>query len=173
MNTLLDSREEICLQPNDILIPCGKVDDNIYILKSGIVRQAYFDGTTEKTNAFGTQGTIIISFHSYHMRTPSFFQIEACCETVVLKISKKEFDDLIKSSHEFAQWMLSLAHRQLWAYEMKLSVINGAAEERLRSLIVNRPDIMSKVPLKIIASYLGITPQYLSLLRKKLSSAEQ
>lgn len=172
MDMLLESMTEIPLQTNEVLIPYGKLDENVYIVKSGIVRQAYFDGLKEKTHAFGTQGTMIISFHSYYMRTPSFFQIEACCETMVLKISKSKFENFIKGSHDFAQWMLDLAYGQLWAYEMKLSVINGTAKERFIALISNRPDIIRMVSQKTIASYLGITPQYLSYLRRKLASGK-
>jgi hypothetical protein len=55
---------------------------------------------------------------------------------------------------------------QLYTHEMKLSLINGEAKERFLALMRNRPEIMARVPLKIIASYLGITPQYLYQLRK-------
>ena len=61
-----------------------------------------------------------------------------------------------------------MAYCQLYFYEMKLCVIKGDARERFRSLIQNRPEILEKVPLNAIASYLGITPSYLSRLKKKL-----
>ena len=49
---------------------------------------------------------------------------------------------------------------------MKNSVINGDAKERFLSLVKNRPEIMEKVPLKFVASYLGITQSSLSRLKK-------
>ena len=53
---------------------------------------------------------------------------------------------------------------------MKGRIIQGSAKERYEAMMKNRPDIAMRVPLKIIASYLGITPQYLSKLRRELAS---
>lgn len=50
---------------------------------------------------------------------------------------------------------------------MKLSIINGSAKEKYKSLIENRPEIAREVQLKDIAAHLGVTPAYLSRLRKK------
>lgn len=163
--------ETLHIKSGETLIPYGKLDENIYIIKEGITRRVYFDGMKEKTYAFATPGTLMMSYHSYYMRLPSFYQIEACCDSVILKISKKGFQEMIKQSHEFTQWMLDLAHGQLWFYEKKASLINGTtAKERFMSLVVNRPDLLEKVPLKIIASYLGITQSSLSRLRRELPS---
>lgn len=169
MDRFLDAMEEIRLQPKEILTPLGKMDDNVYVIKSGILSCAYFDGIKKKINAFGMCGTLVMLYHPFYMRKPSVFELEACCETVVLRMSKRTFESLLRESHEFAQWMLDLSYGQLFAYEMKLSVINGTAEERFMSLINNRPEIIRKVAQKTIASYLGITPQYLSHLRRKIA----
>jgi hypothetical protein len=56
---------------------------------------------------------------------------------------------------------------QLWFYEKKRTVLNGYARERFESLMKNRPEIIEKVQAKIIASYIGITPQYLSTLKRQ------
>lgn len=158
--------EEIHLKNNEPLIPYGKFDNNVYVLSSGIVRVCYFDGDKEKTFGFASPGTIIISYHSFFMRQPSFFQFESCGESVVMKVSKKDFDALIDRSHDFTKWILSLSSGQLYINEYKYSVINGLAKERFVALMKNRPEIMARVPLKTIASYLGVTPAYLSRLKK-------
>ena len=173
MDRFMDSMTEVSLKPNEPLIPYGRFDSNIYVLKSGIVRYAYFDGLKEKTFGFATPGTLMMPFHSYYKRLPSFFQLEACNESVVLKMSKSTFDGFIAESHEFTRWMLTMSIAQLCVYEEKLSILNGTAEERFESLIKNRPEIMESVSLRIIASYLGITPSYLSRLKKKLSSGSE
>lgn len=53
-------------------------------------------------------------------------------------------------------------------FEKKNSLINGDAPERFKSMLRNRPEIFEKVSKKAIASYLGITQQYLSVLLKKM-----
>ena len=58
-----------------------------------------------------------------------------------------------------------MAQCQLYFYEMKQAVINGNARERFKSLMDRRPEIMARVPMKKIASYLGITQSYLCRLK--------
>jgi CRP-like cAMP-binding protein len=162
---LMTERQE--LKGGETLIPYGKFDDNVYVLKSGIVRFVYFDGAKETTFGFSSPGTVMISYYPFYRREPSFFQLEACCESVVMKIPKAKFTKLIEESNDFAQWVLWLWAAQSCLNEKKLAVVNGDAKERFESLVKNRPEIIEKVPKKIIASYIGITPEYLSRLKKR------
>ncbi len=145
----------------------GEVDSNCYLVGSGIIRYVYFNGDREVTPCFGTQGTMFLSYHSYLFRQGSYYEVQACCPTDLYVIPEKHFDRLIEESHPFTQWLLRMAYTQLWLFDMKNSVINGTASERYASLVNRRPEIVENVPLKIIASYLEITPQYLSVLRRK------
>lgn len=170
MDRFLDMMTEVRLKVNEPIISYGELNSDVYILKEGIIRLIYFDGINERTHAFALAGTMVMSHHSYFMRYPAFLQVEACIESTVMKISKRAFDDLMEESHEFSRWVADMALSQLYSYEMKLSVINGTtAKERFVSLAKSRPMIMEKVSLKIIASYLGITPQYLSMLKQQFS----
>lgn len=75
---------------------------------------------------------------------------------------------MVNTSHDFARWCLINAYMQLAFINKKNSVIQGKACDRYASLVKNRPEIIRNVPLKIIASYLGITPQHLSYIRRKI-----
>lgn len=170
IDKLLASAEIIELKRNGILVMGGKYDPNIYIVKDGVIRYTYMDGTKEMTFAFALPASVMIAMHSYYAHLPAFYQLEACCKSTVLKISQKHYNQLIESSHEFARWALRYAQGQIFYLEKKDSVVNGNARERFISLISKRPEIIKKVPLKYIASYLGITQQYLSLLKSKLKN---
>ena len=172
MDRFMDMMEEVQLKKNEPLIPYAKLDTNIYILKDGIIRMHYFDGKNERTHAFAMSGTMLMSWHSFYMHYPAFLQLEACMASVVLKISKSDFEKLIDESHEFAKWVISMEQSQLYSYEMRMKVINGTAKERFLGLIKSRPGIMEKIPQGIIASYLGITQYYLSKLKKELLSSD-
>lgn len=158
---------EVKLKRNQILLPYNTVDDNVYIIKQGIIRTAYFDGFKEVTFAFAPPGSLKISYYSYVKGVPSFNKYVACCDSVVMKISKARFTDLMRESHDFALWVSAVFLVQFFTYEVKREVMNGDAKERFEALIVNRPEIMDNVSDRIIASYIGVSPQYLCRLKKE------
>lgn len=150
------------------LIEGGSINRDIYIVKDGIIAEIYFDGTNERCWAFGLPGTMFFSSPGYYLRRPAFFRVVACCDSEFLHISKQDFDNMLASSHEFARWALSMAQSQIYFFEYKTTLISGNASSKFRTLVKNRPEIIKYVPNKLIASYLGITQQYLSNLKRRM-----
>lgn len=167
LDRLLDLGTVIGLARGETVIEAGKFNDNLYILMEGIMRIWYMDGEKEVTHAFGYPGCIAQSFHSY-MGKEATENYEACCKVKVLRISKKDFDDLVADDPSFARWNLCLAQRQMFQYEVKRAAIFGSAAEKYRNFLLFKPGLIHIVPLKHIASYLGITREYLSKLRGKI-----
>jgi CRP-like cAMP-binding protein len=167
MDEFIGLMSEMELKNKEVLVPYGKLDNNVYIVRSGILRYAYFDGAKEVTFGFALPGTVMISYYAFYKHEPSFFQIEACCPSSVMKISKAAFDSLTERSNDFALWMLRLSASQLWLYEKKLAVVNGEAKDRFESLLRLRPEIIDTVSSRILASYIGIIPSSLSRLKRQ------
>lgn len=152
----------------DIVIECGKRTDDVFIVHSGIMRFVDMNGDRERTFAFALPGTIFFSKHSFVMQLPSYYQVEACCETELLVIGRDDFWKAAEQSHELALWLLRYAHGELFYQEYKNAAIhNGTAAERYRKMMTDRPAIIENVSQKIIASYLGVTPEYLSKLKRE------
>lgn len=156
------------LSAGDILMAEGSVNPDMHILVEGILRNWHWDGPNEKTDYFGLPGTVSMSMHSYMYSQPMECNIESCCKSRIFTVTRARVHMLLKDSHDFAMWCLGNAQYQLYFMEMKQKVINGTAIERYESLVTTRPEILQRVPLKIIASYLGITPQYLSRIRNRM-----
>ena len=158
---------EVVLKNRDVLISAGKLDTNLYVQKSGLLHAWYFDGEKDKTYGFSGPGSVLMSYHcQYFQQLPSLLQLESCGESVVLKMPKSELDKLLDSSHEFAKLFIVLQTVQLYFNEFRHAAINGSAKDRYLALIEKRPEIIARVPHKIIASYLDIAPTYLSALKK-------
>ncbi|MBR6756949.1 MAG: Crp/Fnr family transcriptional regulator [Bacteroidaceae bacterium] len=172
MNRFCSLMEEVHLKRYDYMIKSGDLDDNIYIVKDGVVRRTHQDGEKIITNSFAIKGSVLMSWHCYYFNQPSYSQFQACCDTIVMRVPRVKFDELIAGSHEFAQWVLSLAHGTLYYQEFKSRIIKGDVKERYISLIKNRPEIIQKVPLGFIASYLGITQSHLSRMRNELAKGK-
>ena len=172
IDRFLAGMEEISVKPRERLIDHGSINTNVYCVKQGIIRLFHIEETREVTFGFASPGTIILSPHSYYMRQPVFLMAENCkMEARVLRMSKNQFDRLIEESHEFSRWMFNIAMGQLYTCEHKLFLIKGTAKDKYLSVVKNRPEIIQAVPGNIIASYLGITPQYLSHLKNELADS--
>lgn len=165
MDAFLDNGTIKVLERGETLIHAGDIDPDVYFIIEGITRHWYWNGNREKTVGFSQEGTLLISYHSYYFNKESFYSIEACCRTRILCFKKQVYDRFISEYHDFSKWCLSMAQCQIFFFEMKNRIIAGTAKERYISFLKNRPNILKQVPLKIIASYLDVTPQYLSKLR--------
>lgn len=167
-NILIDKGVVMELRAGEALIVDGEINTNVYIVLDGIMRNWFWNGDIEKTAFFCTEGTLIISCHGFALDLPSPSSWEACCSSRIFMLDKDAFMSMVNTSHDFARWCLINAYMQLAFINKKNSVIQGKACDCYASLVKNRPEIIRNVPLKIIASYLGITPQHLSYIRRKI-----
>lgn len=168
LNEFLSGGTLISLRNGEILINAGEFNDNVFVVESGIIRFSDMNGESERTFAFGLPGTMFMSKHSFVKGEPSYYQIDACCESSLMKIPAKHYWNMVDTHHEFAVWALHMAQEELFYQERKNMVINGNAKDRFYAMLKNRPEIMKRVQQKIIASYLGVTPQYLCRLKKMM-----
>ena len=168
LDHLLMSAEWLRVAAKYVVIEMGKTCPDVYIIRDGIIRVWDFDGEKERTFGFGLPGTIFESKHSFVMHGPSYYQVETCCPSVILRIPEREFWNTVETDPTFAVFMLHNAYGELYSHEFKESTVNnGTARQRFEAMLKYRPVILEKVPQKIIASYLGITSEYFSVLKRK------
>ncbi|MDE6114787.1 Crp/Fnr family transcriptional regulator [Barnesiella sp. WM24] len=168
LEVLFSRGETMNLSRGGIVIEEGMKCPDVYIVEDGIVRFVDMNGDKERTFGFGLPGTMFSSKHSFVMNLPSYYRVEACCPTTLMHIKKDDFWDVVTSYHELTIWMLQYAYGELFFQEYKNAVVhNGSTAERYRRMIGDRPEIMEKVSQKNIASYLGVTPEYLSKLKRE------
>lgn len=166
INLLCELGSTILLQKGDNLINVGQSDPNFYILIEGLMRCYYWDGDKEVTESFSSIPTSFLDHHSVSGDSGSFYCYEACTDSKLIKIAKSDYDRLVNESHDFAKWRLIMSTEQLYWMERKKRFALGDAKERYDSFVKNLPDVMNEVPLRVVASYLRITPQHLSRLRR-------
>jgi hypothetical protein len=119
------------------------MDDNLYVMRSGIVGYCYFDGEKEKTFAFAIPGNVVVQYPCYYMREPSFFQLETCDNAVVMKIPKGRLESLIERSHEFSKWMTNIFFgAPILAGQKAVADKRHGQGTFFLAVIQNRPEIM-------------------------------
>ncbi len=167
VNEFLSHGEPLFFNVYDPVIEIGEINPHIYVLKKGALQKSVVHDEQEITQSFALPGTIFLCYNSYLLNLPSCIRISACCKCEVLRIQADTCHRMLEAHKEFALWVLSVAQYQLYTYDLKSSIVQGDALSRYNRLLKARPDIIKHVPLKMIASYLGITQQHLSRIRRK------
>lgn len=161
--------EDATLQKGDLFAQEGKVCRRLGFIVSGRLRNYYHDeNAVEKTCFFATENTFITAYTSFITSAPSFENIEAIEESHLRVISKPDLEalsDAIPKIHIFRRIMSE--NMYILIEKRTQSLQSATALERYEQMIKESPDILLSVPLQYTASFLGITPQHLSRLRKK------
>ena len=145
-----------------LLLEEGQLCAYEYFILEGCVRSYYTDENfIEHTIMFAIEGWWTGNLKSFVRNTPSDFSLQAQEDTIVLRLSKPKLEKL------YAQVRILLQNRLLATQDRISNHLSSSASERYAQFLKKYPQIEQRVPLKHIASYLGITPTYLSRLRKK------
>ena len=149
----------------------GEVSDNSYFVKSGLLRSYSIDeNCKEHIFMFAPEGWIISDFVSQTYKTPSELVIEAIEDSEVEILNKELFDNLISKSSKFNSSDIEKLNKRIAVLQKRVIMLMSAtAWERYQDFLDTYPDILLRVPQKMIASYLGITPEALSNLRSNMS----
>lgn len=161
--------EEKEVRKNELLLREGQVSNDYYFLEEGFMRAFVYDldGKDVTTNFYPT-GTVVVEVSSFFNRIPSRENIQALADCKGRFITYEQLNHLFHAYPEFREFGRSILVRILTALKNRtLSMITETAEQRYEHLLKSNPDIFQNVPLKHIASFLGITDTSLSRIRKE------
>ncbi len=148
------------------LIRAGRVEKTLYFIRSGIVR-AYSDADRgDVTFWFGKEGDVVISMKSYVSGQPGYEHVETLEPCDLYQMKAQGLETLFESDIHVANWGRKLIGQELIKTEERLiSMQFKNAQERYLDLMQAAPDLLQRVQLCHIASYLGITQVSLSRIR--------
>jgi CRP/FNR family transcriptional regulator, anaerobic regulatory protein len=111
---------------------------------------------------------------SFHKKTPSTLEIDALEDTVVLRISYYDLIDLYTKAPKFDRiFRVLLENHFMYEQERLGQLFSSTAEERYQSLLQNHPHLVSRLSQVQIAAYLGITPEFLSRIRHRITKGNK
>ena len=113
----------------------------------------------------------LTDFESFYQLTPSRYNIEAMEDLEVLQVTNAQVEDFFKDIPAFSAMMEVIKQNNAIANQRRVqAAISYTAEERYADFISNYPHFLMRFPQNVIASYLGLSPETVSRLRKKLNS---
>ncbi|KFF74944.1 CarD family transcriptional regulator [Chryseobacterium sp. P1-3] len=155
---------------NEIITLQGSTENFLSFIETGLVRSYIPDDEYGYTFGFGFEKEFICAYDSFLTRTPSEYEMQALTETVAWQIS---YDDLQKVYKEtnVGNHLGRFASEKLFLSKSKreLSLLKFTAKQRYLQLFTEQPELLQRVPLKYIASYIGVTPQALSRIRRQIN----
>jgi len=159
--------KDIRLTRGEYLKVSGSRDTNLYYVVEGSLRIYFEDQFVEQTLRLGYQGNFIAALDSFITNQPSDLYIQALKKTKLKSISKDAFEKLVRSSPEIIEiWHIILSgliHEQI---EREKDILIQSPMERYQRVLKRSPQVFQNVPHKYIASYLRMTPETLSRLKK-------
>lgn len=149
-----------------ILMKSDKVEQDVYFIKKGVVRAFSIFDSAEITFWFGEEGETVLSMRSYIEQQKSYENIELIEDCDLYKIRIDTLKKLYQEDIEIANWGRIFAEKELLKLEGRMiSRELLSAKERYDQFMEHQSSLLQRVPLKYIASYLGITQVSLSRIR--------
>lgn len=159
------------ISKGELWIKEGKVCDQVAYVVSGKMRHYYTDDNgNEVTCYFVLPDHFTSSFTSFLTNTPTNENAAALEETLLRFISKKDLENLSEQVPKIQIFRRIIAENLFIMMEKRISMLQSkSAQARYEGMLKENPDVLLQVPLIYTASFLGITPQHLSRLRKELA----
>lgn len=166
---LKEKIDEISYPKAHILFKVNRIAPKVYFLKKGIVRAYANPEEEEITFWFGKEGDAVLSMKSYVEDKKGYETIELLEPCDLCEIQTEDLRALYNTDIHIANWGRKFAEQELIKIEERfISRQCRTALERYKELMNNDPDLLQRVQLVHIASYLGITPVSLSRIRAEL-----
>ena len=141
-----------------------------FIVKGCLRTYTIDDNGFEHIVMFGIEDWWVGDLFSFLTQSPATYFIDALEETEVLQITKANLDNLFERVPKFERFFRLILQNAFIAQQQRINQnLSYSAEQRYLDFITKHPKLVQRLSQKQVSAYLGITPVFLSMLRKKLS----
>ncbi|MDQ7917866.1 Crp/Fnr family transcriptional regulator [Mesonia sp. MT50] len=142
-----------------------------FFVENGLLRQYSIDDKgKEHTISFAPQNWFVTDRESVYFDQPSAYYIQALENSKIAMIDEGFIHKLSEKIPSFTDFNNKLLHNHIRHLQNRINMLlSASAEERYLQFVAMYPDILLRVPQTMVASYLGITPESLSRVRRKLT----
>ncbi|MDQ6756705.1 MAG: Crp/Fnr family transcriptional regulator [Bacteroidota bacterium] len=150
----------------------GDVCSQVFFVAKGLLRAYTIDSFgKEHIIQFGPEDGWVSDRNSFYFNEPAMFYVDAIEDSEIVFINKEFYEKAEKIIPGFNSFSIMILHNFIRFMQKRISLLLGAtAEQRYLDFIELYPRLTLRVPQWMIASYLGITPESLSRVRKELAT---
>lgn len=155
------------------LLAEGEICRHIIFIETGLVRYYINKDGEERTNYFNKEGEFVCDYPSFLPRVPSVVNIQALEDSTVWTISAEGIQQFYKEV-QYGERFGRLAIEYVFVSVVAQigSIYTDTPELRYQKFLLNYPTIVQRIPQYYIASYVGVKPQSLSRIRKRLAKSQ-
>ncbi|MBO9203480.1 MULTISPECIES: Crp/Fnr family transcriptional regulator [Niastella] len=166
----LSQFSQTVLKKNDVFVAEGQVCNKVGLIEHGLMKCVYNKEGEEVVFEFAHEGNFISDYYSFVTNTPSEKEIR-CLEDTTLYVITKEKLQTLAIVHPFIESLSRTMNERLFLqlHDRLKSMLLDDAQQRYQQLLVQRRDLAQRIPQYLIASYLNVTPETISRIRKKMS----
>src|SRR4051794_6058899 len=160
------------LRKKQYLLQEGDVCKTIAFVERGVLRQYSIDDSgIERIVQFALEGWIISDLYSFLTAESATYTIDAIEDVELVLINKTAHEELLQKVPKYETFTrLNITGAYIAMQRRLTSIISYSLEERYANFTALYPDIHQRVPQHMIASYMGLTPETLSRVRRRISS---
>ncbi len=157
------------LKKNELLFCSGEVVKHTWFIMKGCVRQYYASPEgIERTIYFAEEGAFCGELMSFLHKTSTNLNMQALEDTDVLYLDLNNWETAITTIPAFALWHIKHHERLVVRLKEEMGrAHNETPDEKYRRLLAEKPHLLQRLPQYHIASYIGVTPETLSRIRKR------
>jgi len=160
------------LRKKQYLLQEGDVCRSVAFVEKGALREYSVDESgNEQIIQFATEGWTISDLYSFLTSEPATYNIDAVEDAELVLINKSAHEELLSKLSKYETYIrLQVTGAYLALQKRLTAVLSLSPEERYNNLLQLYPDLVQRFPQHMIASHMGLTPETLSRIRRKLRS---
>ena len=167
-NLILSKINPVSLKKKEVLESENTTYRNIYFVIDGCLHLYQNDENgREQTIQFAIKNWWLIDYNSFHFQSKSMYNVQAVEKSEVIAINKNDFEYLLHEIPKLERYFRFIAQRAYSASLCRISLMFSLSKEELYLNFIQRfPEFSQHVPQFILGSYLGISAEYISEIRK-------
>ena len=171
---ILDSFEFSSIKKKTVLLKAGDVSGEIYFVTNGCLRLFYEKDGMDISAYFFTENMFAGAYDSFVSQKASRHSIEAFEDCEILRLSGTKLNKLYSKLPKMNEFMRKIIEARFFdLHDLFTSLILDSPEERYLNFLHYRLDLVNRIPQHHIATFLGITPESLSRIRKRIAKKKK